>query len=511
MKSFKRFWESRNGKTWEGTEEELADEYKSTMGWFDYNLPYMLNMANDASGWTDEQVKDFNTMMIGYDKLDLGAGSTAKNFGRVGADPSTWIGLGTFGAGTVAAQGAKLAAKQGIKSIIKNRMSNMTVRGAAVGGAEGGAYTMVDDAARQETEDPNADYDIGRGLQAGALGVGLGGALGGGIARGFQARRFKTGNANKQDFYDATVRENKANARAEQIRSKNADLSNIGEGLGATGRWLNPEGKPAKILDKFENTAVIGPIIKGYKKAISSPIKQGTEGSMPTVNEGLQVLGQVAGIKQRGRMGDALPLIGGSGSTRMQAQNLKNDLFRRVLAGTIKTVGRKGSFQGTRHNLLSPLVQKRARGIARSGKDIPGQLDEAGIVGAANRAHTEQGYGSSLGQRGTFLNPGSTVENANRIPINTNLASKPVNIISRPPVKGQQVDAGVLGVSKELKAKIKAGKATKSEKVRYKLSTDGTVSIKDVNLNKTELSDVMSGKSIVSINKKTGEAVPCPK
>ena len=499
LNSYKRFWESKNGKPWEGTEEELAEDYKSTMGWFDYNLVSMGDIALDAQGWSDEQLKDFGIMMDGYDKLDLGAWSTVKNVGRIAADPTSWIGLGTLGAGTVAAQGGKIAAKSGIKALIKNRLSNKTIKAGAIGAGEAGAYTAADDLGRQETENPNADYDLGRGAKAFGTGAVLGGAIGGTVGRWAQKSRLKKGKGDAQDYYDAARRENKANLYADTIRRNKADSFAIGE---AAGKVAGPKGFIGRTVEKATKLPFIKDFAEGYKKGTVPNVQPNKP--MPTGAEIASNLGQAAALKGKARWGKYAPGVSGT-MAGAQAGGIVLDTTRRVAFGLAKKLTGGNVLGSTRRNILRPFASKRGRKIARQRGLVPEQLDEAGLVRTANKSYIKAPYGDNAGSTGSVVDPTTLIRR------NSGAAPPQANVVARPNVKGQKVDAGVLGVSKELKAKIDAGKATKSEKVKYKLGTDGTVSIKDVKLTKIQLSSVKSGKSTVRVNKKTGEVSVCPK
>ena len=524
LDSFKSFYETRKGKAWEGSEDDLAKEFKSTMGWFDYNLPYMLNIAKEASEWDDNTLQNFSDMMEGYRKLDLGAGSTFKNVGRLAADPSSWIGLSTFGVGFGAKAGAQVAAKQGLKAYITNRLKNRTLKGAAIIGAEAGAYTTAVDAARQEVEDPEAQYDVGRGAKAFGTGAAIGAPLGAVFGRVAQNRRLARGKGDAQDWIDDGIRLNRVTKRARDIRTAKEDLSSLGEGAGI----LRPGGNTQKSLSFLERVPLVGDFVKGYNKSVIPKTKLKADGGVPTGPEVADAFGRVAGTTSRGNLGDTIPAIGGSGSARMQAQNIKNDLTRRFIGGLARTAFRAGTGKSLRRNLSGPLVQSQARKLAKSGKEIPETLSEGQIREIANfgskNADNVAPYSSILGAPGRTVSevvaptPISKVDAEKII-----LGGKPTKVVDgAKPKKGSLVDefksddieAGLDAKynksTPELKADVPAPKTSRSVDFG-KMSDKEFSDLGDFigNLSNKDLQAVISGKRTAQLTEKTGKWKLC--
>lgn len=164
------------GKEWTGADTDLAEYGLETMGWFNYNLPAMAIDANKMQSATQSEKEAFLHLMDSYDNMNVSWGGVGRFFKGVLADPTTYVGLGTLGIGTAAAQGGKAATKQGVKELLKQGL-----RTGVVAGIEGGMYAGVDNTMRQSIEisaGRKDEYDAGE--IAGSVAVGsLVGLVGG--------------------------------------------------------------------------------------------------------------------------------------------------------------------------------------------------------------------------------------------------------------------------------------------------------------------------------------------
>jgi hypothetical protein len=160
------------------TEKDYGKYGIEMMGWFNYNMPKMTLDASRISGASDEQKRAFLYMMDAYDELGLSWNGTKRFFYGVALDPTTYLGLSTFGVGTVIGKGAQQATKAGVKSLL-----NQSIKGGMIAGVEAGVYTAVDDINRQvvETSVSGEDIDFLRVAKAGAVGTVAGGVLGAGV------------------------------------------------------------------------------------------------------------------------------------------------------------------------------------------------------------------------------------------------------------------------------------------------------------------------------------------
>lgn len=166
---------NHNGQEFDGTDQELADYALDTMGWFNYNLPKMTVDAAIVSRADDNTKASFLYLMEAYDDKNISWDGTWRFIKGVGLDPTTYAGLATFGIGTAAATGGKVATKEGLKAIFKGGMRNT-----AIAGIEGGIYAAVDDINRQvvETSVTGDDMDLYRTGKASLFGVATAGAVG---------------------------------------------------------------------------------------------------------------------------------------------------------------------------------------------------------------------------------------------------------------------------------------------------------------------------------------------
>lgn len=163
------------------------------MGWFNWNLPKMTLDASRISGASEEQKRAFLYMMESYDDLGMSWNGTGRLFKGVLADPTTYVGITTFGVGTIVGKGAQTATKEGVKSVLRQ-----SVKGGVIAGVEAGVYGAVDDINRQvvETAVSGEDIDLGRAAKAGATNAVLGFGLGAGITAG--AKKLQASKAAKK-------------------------------------------------------------------------------------------------------------------------------------------------------------------------------------------------------------------------------------------------------------------------------------------------------------------------
>tara|TARA_Y100001938_G_C8092048_1_gene435626 strand:- start:45 stop:3299 length:3255 start_codon:yes stop_codon:yes gene_type:complete len=162
------------------SDKEYADYGLSYMGRFNYNLPQMTVEATQLKNASDQQKKDFITLMDMYDKKAISWSGAGRAFTGIATDPTTYIGLGTFGAGTVGAQAVKQAIKEGVKEATKAGLK----QGSKIGAIEGSIYATADNALRQTARINAGDqeeFDLGESAKAAAFGSVVGGGLGGTI------------------------------------------------------------------------------------------------------------------------------------------------------------------------------------------------------------------------------------------------------------------------------------------------------------------------------------------
>jgi hypothetical protein len=162
------------------SDEQYADYALRYMGWFNYNIPKMGKEVLDLRSASEQEKNDFVTLMDKYDQKKISLAGTGRFAAGVLSDPSTYVGIGTLGAGLAARQMAKAAAKRSVREMVK---SGLKV-GGTIGAVEGATYTVADDALRQSARiqaGQQEGYDIGQGAKAAAMGATLGGVLGGSV------------------------------------------------------------------------------------------------------------------------------------------------------------------------------------------------------------------------------------------------------------------------------------------------------------------------------------------
>jgi gas vesicle protein len=186
------------------SDEQYANYGLRYMGNFNYNLPKMGYEAAQLNNATDQQKKDFVTLMDMYDEKEASLAGFGRAIKGLALDPSTYLGIGTFGAVTAGAQAVKAGIKAGVKEATKAGLK----QGAKVGAIEGATYTAADNALRQ-TARINAgaqeSFDLGQTAKAAALGATVGGSLGGavGTAGGFVSAGGKLTNPFKKKLNEA--------------------------------------------------------------------------------------------------------------------------------------------------------------------------------------------------------------------------------------------------------------------------------------------------------------------
>lgn len=164
------------------SDDEIAQWGVELMGSYNYRPEEWLNYFTNADKMTERQKLAFYNLLSGYDKLPDGTWSgTMRMLKGTLTSPSTYLGIGTLGAGFLARQAFKTAGKTGVMNYMRSLMPT-----AIAAGVEGGLYTGLDDAMRQISAiDAGAQDEFSVGQTAVAAGVGT--VLGGGLGLGLPA------------------------------------------------------------------------------------------------------------------------------------------------------------------------------------------------------------------------------------------------------------------------------------------------------------------------------------
>jgi len=167
-----------------GEEDEEVSDLEAAqwgielMGQFNWDLTDMASMVYQMQDSSPRERYAFYNLMQSYDQLpNFTYDGSVRMMKGIASDWSTYLGLGTLGAGFLARLGAKQGGKTGLKNYLRS-----TLPAAAVAGIEGGTFTGLDDALRQTVAmraDQQDEYDYGR--TAFATGIGTVGGLGAGF------------------------------------------------------------------------------------------------------------------------------------------------------------------------------------------------------------------------------------------------------------------------------------------------------------------------------------------
>jgi hypothetical protein len=169
-----KMYQMRERKQFDGSPQELAEWGKKFMAEFNYNMVDMTRYAHSVNTQGSQEDKEaFLWMMDTYDNTNVsweGAGRAAR---AIATDPTSYVGLGTLGAGTAGKIAGTTATKQGVKTLLLQGLGRTGV----IAGIEGGMYGAADSTIKQSVE-VSAGRKQSTDLGQVALGTGVG-ALGG--------------------------------------------------------------------------------------------------------------------------------------------------------------------------------------------------------------------------------------------------------------------------------------------------------------------------------------------
>lgn len=174
-------YKMKEGKEFAGDVNELAKYGIDKMSEFNYNVSFgMIPDAMDVENADHDTQVAFAYMMDAYDKKD----ATIEGFGRavkeLALDPTSYVGIGTLGAGfAMRKTGAELV-KEGLKNRLMSNIRGYLTNEVAIGATEGALYTAGDEVARESVyQDASMmdEYSPENIATAGALGAVVGGSL----------------------------------------------------------------------------------------------------------------------------------------------------------------------------------------------------------------------------------------------------------------------------------------------------------------------------------------------
>ena len=339
------------------TPEEYAQYGIEAMGWFNWNIPKMTLDASRISGATDEQKQAFLYMMEAYDDLGMSWNGAGRFFKGVGLDPTTWVGLSTFGVGLAGKEAAKQASKQGIKELLK-----ASTRGGIIAGVESGVYTAVDDVARQvvETSVSGEDISLSRVAKSAAIGATAGVVLGTGITAGVNklASRMPV-----KERASSSIVEELAPIE-EGIRVKAGDRGNIGTVLSVNGDT---------VIVKFVNK------------------EKGTEATRAFKTDEVKSVTKIKRSKAEKELIESLPEIeigaaidtpqSPAGRLRTQMDNVIKAVKRTVPAGKVAALGTDGvQKMDELVETVEPIKQLLVEASVESPGDLSAYLMKKGLT-----------------------------------------------------------------------------------------------------------------------------------
>ena len=191
--------------------QELLELWAGEQHFINYNITALGYDAATLESMTLQEKTDYLLQMETWDKTKaFGDGSQGfwDQLWEIGSslatDPTTYVGIGTFGLAFAGKEGIKQASKAAIMSFLRESTKQAIKTGAKVGAIEGTLYGGVDSALRQTIEQKaveditdmsDVQLDPARTAVDTAVGTVAGTLLGGTLAGGFKAisNKFKTG------------------------------------------------------------------------------------------------------------------------------------------------------------------------------------------------------------------------------------------------------------------------------------------------------------------------------
>lgn len=187
--AFNKFYTRRNGQAFDGTDDELIDEYMEQMRYFDTNIGSISRLAGElqADYYTEEERQALGVMwgtwenVIPFTQQENGKWDAIWDFGEAAVtDPSNWLGLLSGGAATVGGIAAKQAAKAGVRKLIMTGLMEGGKQGVQQGALWGAAQSVARQSAQGQVGIGDG-VDLGETVQDGAMGAAIGGAFGAGL------------------------------------------------------------------------------------------------------------------------------------------------------------------------------------------------------------------------------------------------------------------------------------------------------------------------------------------
>lgn len=186
LDTYRDFYKAHKKKDFEGTDEELVDDYYSQMRWWDFNLPALGALTFQLQGghYDEKSKQNLAIMFDTWDKVVPFYKENGKQWAGFFKDfaiSNLTDVTNLINLGGIAGAGARASASKATQEGLKFHLKNSVIRGALGSAVEGAAMTYADDQLRQNIEKQilgREETDWGRSMLATTVGATLGGALG---------------------------------------------------------------------------------------------------------------------------------------------------------------------------------------------------------------------------------------------------------------------------------------------------------------------------------------------
>ena len=158
--------------------EEMAQWGVSFMNSFENNIPAMVINTAKLQDAPPEVSRAMYYLLETSDRDGILGSNIIESAGQMLIDPSTWLGLSTFGIGLAGRETGKALSKMGVKELLKNAITKQSVKTSTLALAgESAFFGAVDNLARQEVA-IEAEQQDGLDLQQLGTVTAVSGALG---------------------------------------------------------------------------------------------------------------------------------------------------------------------------------------------------------------------------------------------------------------------------------------------------------------------------------------------
>tara|TARA_R100000664_G_scaffold33951_1_gene52963 strand:- start:163 stop:2334 length:2172 start_codon:yes stop_codon:yes gene_type:complete len=154
------------------TPEDYAEWGVGFMSQFNWNMSAMLINTAKLADAPAEVAKSMYYLMETSDRTGMNFSNFTQGMGNLFKDPTTYVGLGTFGIGVAGKVAGKQMTKAGLKQVLRDIVLSKPTTATLAVGVEGAMYGAADDLARQTVETRVTGEDISLGQAATSATVG---------------------------------------------------------------------------------------------------------------------------------------------------------------------------------------------------------------------------------------------------------------------------------------------------------------------------------------------------